>query len=103
LSKTSSYDNYITGSAPGLTASSQNKKINNHFVDVENTGTRLPLLPEIISKRSMKIALITCGNVIDAIPADFYDSQNDRNNAEATFHDLISSPAHLIMGSGSKV
>ncbi|HKG69564.1 MAG TPA: hypothetical protein VKA92_11895, partial [Segetibacter sp.] len=34
LSKTSSYDNYITDSAPGLTASFSNKKINNRFVNV---------------------------------------------------------------------
>ena len=40
-SKTSSYDNYITDSAPGATAFSSGKKTNNRAVGVDHTGKKL--------------------------------------------------------------
>lgn len=102
LSKTSSFDNYITDSAPGATAFSSGKKTNNRFVGVDHTGARMPLLPEIISKRSMTTGIVTCGDVTDATPAAFYAHRSDRDSSAAIFHDLASSPVQLVMGSGNK-
>lgn len=102
LSKTSSFDSFITDSAPGSTAFSTGKKTNNRFVGVDHTGARLPLIPEIISKRSMTTGLITCGDITDATPADFYAHRSDRDSSAAIFHDLVSSPVQLIMGAGNK-
>ncbi len=102
LSKTSSYDSYITDSAPGSTAFSSGEKTNNRSVGVDHTGRALVLLPDILIKRKIKTGIITSGDITDATPADFYAHQQDRSSSEAILHDLLQSPIQLIMGAGSE-
>ncbi|MGC4037140.1 MAG: alkaline phosphatase [Chitinophagaceae bacterium] len=102
LSKTSSYDNYITDSAPGSTSISSGVKTNNRFVGVDHTGRALPLIPEIEAKNKIKTGLVTCGDIADATPADFYAHQSSRDDAKAILKDLMNSPIDLLMGSGDE-
>lgn len=101
LSKTSSYDNYITDSAPGSTAFSSGEKTNNRAVGVDNTGKPLILLPVIFKRRKMKTGIITSGDITDATPADFYAHQPERSSSDAILNDLLQEPIDLIMGKGS--
>lgn len=101
LSKTSSYDNYITDSAPGATAISSGVKTNNRAVGVDHTGKPLVLLPDLVRKRKMKTGIITSGDITDATPADFYAHQSERSHSEAILYDLLQSPVDLLMGKGS--
>lgn len=102
LLKTGSFNNYITDSATGFSAFSRGKKTNNSFAGTDHTGTALPLIPQIISKRSMKTGFITCGDITDAASVFFYADPSNRDSSAAIFHDLAASPAQLVMGSGSK-
>jgi alkaline phosphatase len=99
LSKTSSFDNYITDSAPGATAFSSGVKTNNRAVGVDHTGRGLTLLPEIIRRRKMKTAIITTGDIRDATPAAFYAHQPERSSFNAILDDLAAAPVDIIMGS----
>jgi alkaline phosphatase len=100
LSKTSSYDSYITDSAPGSTAFSSGEKTNNRYVGVDHTGKALPLLPEILEKKRILTGLVTCGDIADATPADFYAHQPERDNATSILRDLKGGPIRVLMGSG---
>jgi len=102
LSKTSSYDSYITDSAPGSTAFSSGEKTNNRAVGVDHTGKALVLLPDILIKQKIKTGVITSGDITDATPADFYAHQSERTNSEAILNDVLQSPISLLMGEGSK-
>jgi alkaline phosphatase len=101
FSKTSSYDSYITDSAPGSTAFSSGEKTNNRSVGVDHTGRALVLLPDILAKHKIKTGIITSGDITDATPADFYAHQPERSNSIAILNDLLQSPVSLIMGEGS--
>lgn len=98
LSKTSSYDNYITDSAPGATAFSSGVKTNNRAVGVDNTGAKLLLFPEIIRQRKMKTGIITSGDLRDATPASFYAHQSERSKYPEILKDLAEVPVDIIMG-----
>jgi alkaline phosphatase len=98
LSKTSSYDNYITDSAPGATAFSSGIKTNNRAVGVDHTGVKLALLPEIIRAGKMKTGIITSGDLRDATPAAFYAHQPERSSYAAILNDLLTAPVDIIMG-----
>ncbi|HTI11776.1 MAG TPA: alkaline phosphatase [Puia sp.] len=100
LSKTSSFDSYVTDSAPGSTAFSSGQKTNNRYVGVDHTGTSLTLLPVLLEKRKIRTGLVTCGDIADATPADFYAHQPERDNARAILEDLKNAPIDLLMGSG---
>jgi len=102
LSKTSSYDNYITDSAPGSTAFSSGVKTNNRYVGVDHTGARLKLLPEIFIEKGILSGIVTSGDITDATPADFYAHRGARDSSVAIFHDLAVSPVHVAMGAGNK-
>jgi alkaline phosphatase len=102
LSKTSSYDSYVTDSAPGATAISSGKKTNNRHVGVDHTGVALPLLPTYLKTKNIKTGLVTCGDITDATPADFYAHQVERDNAVAILRDLKSADVDLLMGSGNE-
>jgi alkaline phosphatase len=102
LSKTSSYNNYITDSAPGATSISSGIKTNNRFVGVDHTGKAVQLIPEIIATRKIKTGLITCGDIADATPADFYAHQSSRDDATAILKDMLKSPVSILMGSGDE-
>jgi alkaline phosphatase len=102
LSKTSSYDNYITDSAPGATAFATGEKTNNRSVGVDHTGVALQQLPNYIVKKGMRSGLITSGDMADATPAAFYAHQTERSEAKGIFADLLSSPVQLLMGAGNK-
>lgn len=98
LSKTSSFDNYITDSAPGATAFSSGKKTNNRAVGVDNTGRRLELLPMIIRRKGMKTGIITSGDLRDATPAAFYAHRTERSDFTGMLKDIIEEPVDLIAG-----
>jgi alkaline phosphatase len=98
LSKTSSYDAYITDSGPGSTAFSSGVKTNNRSVGVDHKGQPLPLLPQILKKINIRSGIITAGDMTDATPADFYAHQAERSNSEAILRDLIQSPVDIVMG-----
>jgi alkaline phosphatase len=102
LSKTSSYDNYVTDSAPGSTSISSGVKTNNRFIGVDHTGAPLPLLPEFLEKKKIKTGLITCGDITDATPADFYAHQSERDDAVKILRDLKTAPIDILMGSGNE-
>jgi alkaline phosphatase len=102
LSKTSSYDNFITDSAPGATAFSSGEKTNNRAVGVDHTGAALALIPDYLQKKGMLSGLITAGNMTDATPAAFYGHQSERSNGAGMFADLAQSPVQLLMGAGDK-
>jgi alkaline phosphatase len=99
LSKTSSYDNYITDSAPGATAFSSGTKTNNRAVGVDRTGHALTLLPEILRQKGMKTGIITSGDLRDATPAAFYAHQPERSNYREILNDLLLSTVDIVMGS----
>ncbi len=99
FSKTSSYDNYITDSAPGATAFSSGTKTNNRAVGVDHTGRALTLLPEILRRKGMKTGIITSGDLRDATPAAFYAHQPERSNYKAILNDLLQSAVDIVMGS----
>lgn len=101
LSKTSSFDSYITDSAPGSTSISSGQKTCNRFVGVDHTGHPIPLIPNLIRAKGMVTGLITSGDVTDATPADFYAHRNARDSSAAIFSDLASAPIQLLMGSGN--
>lgn len=101
LSKTSSANSYITDSAPGSTAFAAGKKTNNRFVGVDNTGQRIDLIPDIITRKKMRSGIITCGDITDATPADFYAHRSSRDSSDAILHDLASSPVQFVMGAGN--
>jgi alkaline phosphatase len=102
LSKTSSFDSYVTDSAPGSTAFSSGEKTNNRAVGVDHTGRALPLLPAILNKKNIRTGLVTCGDIADATPADFYAHVPERDNAAAILRDLRGAPVHVLMGSGDE-
>ncbi|RYY52675.1 MAG: alkaline phosphatase, partial [Chitinophagaceae bacterium] len=98
LSKTSSFDNYITDSAPGATAISSGVKTNNRAVGVDHTGQKLELLPMIVKRRGMKTGVITSGDLRDATPASFYAHRPERSDNTGIITDLLAEPIDLIMG-----
>jgi alkaline phosphatase len=100
ISKTSSYDNYVTDSAPGSTSISSGQKTNNRYVGVDHTGVALPLLPVFLKTKKIKTGLVTCGDITDATPADFYAHQPERDNAISILRELKRSSIDLLMGSG---
>ena len=102
LSKTSSYDSYVTDSAPGSTAFSTGVKTNNRAVGVDHTGAAIPHLPVLLDKKKIKTGLVTCGDIADATPADFYAHQTERDNAAGILRDLKKEPITLLMGSGDE-
>ncbi len=102
LSKTSSYNHYITDSAPGSTSIASGEKTNNRFVGVDHTGRPLPLIPDFLARKNIPTGLVTAGDVTDATPADFYAHRMERDSSVAIFHDLASAPVQLLMGSGNK-
>jgi alkaline phosphatase len=102
LSKTSSYDNYVTDSAPGSTSISSGVKTNNRFIGVDHTGAVLPLLPVFLEKKNIKTGLVTCGDITDATPADFYAHQSERDDAIKILQDLKTAPIDILIGSGNE-
>ncbi|GAO44049.1 alkaline phosphatase [Flavihumibacter petaseus] len=102
LSKTSSHDNFVTDSAPGSTAFSSGEKTNNRYVGVDHTGAPLTLLPMILAMKKIRTGLVTCGDITDATPADFYAHRMDRDSSAAIFTDLGRSPVQFVWGAGNK-
>jgi len=98
LSKTSSYDSYITDSAPGATAISSGVKTNNKAVGVDHTGKALTLIPDLVSKKKMKTGIVSSGDITDATPADFYAHQSERSASAAILRDLLTANVDLLMG-----
>lgn len=98
LSKTSSYDSYITDSAPGATSISSGTKTNNRAVGVDHTGAKLILLPDLIAKKKMKAAVITSGDFRDATPASFYAHRSQRSDYKGMLEDLATARIDILMG-----
>ncbi len=98
LSKTSSYDSYITDSAPGSTAFSSGVKTNNRAVGVDHTGKALTLLPDIFFRQNIPTGIIASCDITDATPADFYAHQSERDSSAAILNDLLSAHVDIIMG-----
>ncbi|MBN9296045.1 MAG: alkaline phosphatase [Filimonas sp.] len=101
LSKTSSHDSYITDSAPGSTAFASGQKTNNRYVGVDHTGAPMKLLPDYFIERKIKTGLVSCGDLTDATPADFYGHVTERENSLGVLRGLYSSPVQLLMGAPS--
>jgi alkaline phosphatase len=102
FSKTSAYDNYVTDSAPGSTAIASGVKTNNRYVGVDHTGVAIPLLPVFLKTKNIRTGLVTCGDITDATPADFYAHQPERENSIDILRDLKRSNIDLLMGSGKE-
>ena len=101
LSKTSSYNAYITDSAPGSTAFATGVKTKNTFVGVDAAGNPLTQIPDIIAEKGMVSGLISTGDVTDATPADFYAHSDNRNSSEPILKDFISSKTKILIGGPS--
>lgn len=102
LSKTSSYDNFITDSAPGATALASGEKTNNRSVGVDHTGVALSMIPDYVHKKGIRTGLLTSGDMTDATPAAFYGHRTERSDGAGMFADLAGAPIQLLMGSGNK-
>ncbi|WP_114792907.1 alkaline phosphatase [Niabella yanshanensis] len=101
LSKTSSYDNYITDSAPGATAISSGYKGNNRSVGVDHTGVARPSLTELVARQGWKTGIITSGDMRDATPAAFYGHRAERSNFPGMLQDLVNAPVDILAGAGA--
>ena len=101
-SKTSSYDSYVTDSAPGATAFSSGKKTNNRSVGVDHTGRALPLITDFFHEKKKKTVIISSGDLTDATPADFYAHQSERSASIGMLKDLEKSVVDIVMGAGRK-
>ncbi|MCH5686688.1 alkaline phosphatase [Niabella sp. W65] len=101
LSKTSSYDNYITDSAPGATAISSGYKGNNRSVGVDHTGVAPPSLTELVVRKGWKTGIITSGDMRDATPAAFYGHRAERSNFPGMLKDLVNAPVDILAGAGA--
>jgi alkaline phosphatase len=101
LSKTSSYDNYITDSAPGATAISSGYKGNNRSVGVDHTGVAHPSLTELVARQGWKTGIITSGDMRDATPAAFYGHRAERSDFPGMLQDLVNAPIDILAGAGA--
>lgn len=101
LSKTSSFNAYITDSAPGSTAFATGMKTRNTFVGVDEKGSPLAQIPDIIAEKGMVSGLISTGDVTDATPADFYAHSDNRNSSEPILKDFIASKTKILIGGPS--
>lgn len=101
LSKTNSYNAYITDSAPGSTAFATGVKTKNTFVGVDAVGKALAPIPDIISEKGLASGLISTGDVTDATPADFYAHSDNRNSSESIMKDFIYSKTKILVGGPS--
>lgn len=101
LSKTSSYDNYITDSAPGATAISSGYKGNNRSVGVDHTGVARPSLTELVARQGQKTGIITSGDMRDATPAAFYGHRAERSDFPGMLKDLVDAPIDILAGAGA--
>jgi alkaline phosphatase len=101
LSKTSSADSYVTDSAPGSTAFSAGEKTNNRAVGISPSGRAFSLLPAILKANNVLTGVVTCGDITDATPADFYAHQPERSDSRRMLDDLQHSPIQLLMGAGN--
>ncbi len=101
LSKTSSFNAYITDSAPGSTAFATGMKTRNTFVGVDEAGKSLAQIPDIIAEKGMVSGLISTGDVTDATPADFYAHSDNRNSSEPILKDFIASKTKILIGGPS--
>lgn len=99
LSKTSSYNRFVTDSAPGATSISSGTKTNNGAIGVDHTGAKLTLLPDLLGKRNMKTGIVTCGDFRDATPASFYAHRPRRSDYKGMMEDLVNARVDIIMGS----
>src|SRR6185436_18295034 len=68
----------------------------------DHTGKAVPLIPMFAEKKKIKTGIITCGDIADATPADFYAHQSSRDDAVAILKDLLKSPVDILMGSGDE-
>ncbi|MDQ0783456.1 alkaline phosphatase [Chryseobacterium sp. W4I1] len=98
LSKTNSFNAYITDSAPGSTAFATGVKTKNTFVGVDDKGKALAQIPDIIAAKGMVSGLISTGDVTDATPADFYAHSDNRNSSEPILRDFVSSKTKILIG-----
>ncbi|WP_294318632.1 alkaline phosphatase [uncultured Chryseobacterium sp.] len=101
LSKTNSYNAYITDSAPGSTAFATGVKTKNTFVGVDASGKALAQIPDIIAEKGRVSGLISTGDVTDATPADFYAHSDNRNSSQTILKDFISSKTKILIGGPS--
>lgn len=98
LSKTNSYNAYITDSAPGSTAFATGIKTKNTFVGVDASGKALVQIPDIIAGQGMVSGLISTGDVTDATPADFYAHSDNRNSSASILKDFVASKTKILIG-----
>lgn len=101
LSKTSSYNAYITDSAPGSTAFATGVKTKNTFVGVDAMGKALAQIPDIVAAKGLVSGLISTGDITDATPADFYAHSDNRNNSGNIMMDFINSKTKILVGGPS--
>lgn len=101
LSKTGSYNAYVTDSAPGSTAFATGVKTRNTFVGVDAAGKSIAQIPDIIDAKGMVSGLISTGDVTDATPADFYAHSDNRNSSGAIMMDFINSKTKILVGGPS--
>ncbi|WP_292008595.1 alkaline phosphatase [Chryseobacterium sp.] len=102
MSKTNSYDSYITDSAPGSTAFATGVKTKNTFVGVDPEGKDLAQIPDIIAEKGMSSALISTGDIADATPADFYAHSDNRSHIDGIVGDFIGSKTKILIGGATK-
>ncbi|NWJ53101.1 MAG: alkaline phosphatase [Bacteroidetes bacterium] len=103
FSKTSSADSYVTDSGAGGSAFAIGEKTNNRSIGVDALGITHENIPELLSRRAIKSAIISVGDITDATPAVFYAHQSERDWAEKIADDFMHSPVDILMGGNPKV
>ena len=98
FSKTSSADSYVTDSGAGGTAFAIGKKANNRSIGVDAEGKPCENIPEIISLKNIKSAIISVGDITDATPAVFYSHQLQRDWSEKIAADFMTGQVDILMG-----
>jgi len=98
FSKTSSADSYVTDSGAGGTAFAIGKKANNRSIGVDAAGKPGENIPEVISRKNIKSAIISVGDITDATPAVFYAHQLQRDWSEKIAADFMDSKVDILMG-----
>ena len=100
LSKTYSYDNYITDSGAGGTAIASGVKTNNGMIGVTPDSVAVASILEIAHNNGLSTGVVSTSSVTHATPASFVAHNADRDNYEEIAEDFLKGTVDLFIGGG---
>lgn len=89
--KTQSQDDFTTDSAGAGTALATGEKAKNRAIGVDENGSILKNITEILSNKGFVSGVITTDEIIGATPAAFFAHQKDRSLSRGIKEDLLKS------------